>query len=180
MKFILPITFFVAPLTLLLAEESVSNADLSRKLELILGKIGSLEERVGKLESENADVKKDVELAVKSANEATQLSKESSIPRDDGDKKSFLKNLRNQLRTDEVLSQGPWTKRNTWESIKRNMTSFQVRNLLGNPSNIKKSNNPRIEQVYIYSGDLNADGDVDIGKVNFFRDRLQSFESPFN
>jgi hypothetical protein len=78
MKFIVFLTFLVAPLTLLLGEESVSNAELSRKLELILQKIGSLEERVGKLESENADVKKDVELAVKSANEATQLSKESS------------------------------------------------------------------------------------------------------
>ena len=54
---------FVFPFLFLLchaifAEESVSNAELSRKLDLILGKMGSLEERVGKLESENKEVKK--------------------------------------------------------------------------------------------------------------------------
>ena len=39
--------------SLLNAEPAVSNAELSRKLDLILGKVGGLEERVGKLESEN-------------------------------------------------------------------------------------------------------------------------------
>jgi hypothetical protein len=63
MKFIFSLTVLVTPLTLLLAEESVSNAELSRKLDLILGKVGGLEERVGKLETENKAVKKEVQLA---------------------------------------------------------------------------------------------------------------------
>ena len=44
-----------------------------------------------------------------------------------------------------------------------------------------KSNNPqpRIDQVYLYSGDLNADGKKEHGIVNFFRDRVVSYQSPF-
>jgi len=53
MKFGIIVTILLAPLSLVLAEDSVSNSELSRKLDLILGKVGGLEERVGKLESEN-------------------------------------------------------------------------------------------------------------------------------
>ena len=40
------------------AELSVSNAELSKKLDLILGKVGGLEERIDKLESDSTEVRK--------------------------------------------------------------------------------------------------------------------------
>ena len=48
---------FLSPIVLS-AQDQVSNADLSKKLDLILQKVGGLEERVSQLESENAQVKK--------------------------------------------------------------------------------------------------------------------------
>ena len=52
---------------LLMAQENVSNSDLAKKLDLILQKIDGLDERVSKLESENAEVKKEVQAVAKSA-----------------------------------------------------------------------------------------------------------------
>ena len=49
----------------------------------------------------------------------------------------------------------------------------------GLPPKIKKSINPRIDQVYLYLGDLNADGEENEGSVTFYRDRVTSFISPF-
>ena len=63
--------------------------------------------------------------------------------------------------------------------MKKNLTRFQVRKLLGNPSMIKGNLSPRIDQVYHYHGDLNADGEEEKGTVNFYRDRVVSFTSPF-
>ena len=70
----------------LLGEESVSNAELSRKLDLILGKVGGLEERVGKLESENKAVKQEVKQVAKSAAEAKTATENLQIPSDEKEK----------------------------------------------------------------------------------------------
>jgi hypothetical protein len=45
---------------------------------------------------------------------------------------------------------------------------------------IKKSINPRIDQVFLYYGDLDADGEMEEGSVSFHRNRVMNFESPFN
>ena len=165
--------------SLLKAEPAVSNAELSRKLDSIVGKVYQLERRIQILESENKEVKKDIRVATQSANEAKSASKHLAVSADNNDKPSFLKNLRNQLRSDEAKSQGPWTSPETWNAIRKNLTAFQVRKILGNPNDIKKSTNPRIESVYQYTGDLDADGQEEKGIINFYRDRVISFDSPF-
>ena len=52
-----------------------------------------MEERVSKLESENAEVKKEVQAVAKSAKEAKSLSESLTIPQNEEEKKSFLTNL---------------------------------------------------------------------------------------
>ena len=178
MKFILSLTFIIYPLSLLLAEESVSNADLSRKLDLILGKVGGLEKRVGKLETENKAVKKEVRQASKSAEEAKSATSSLSIPEDPKEKESFFNKLKNEIYSQEAKDSGPWAKKESWSNLRRNLTPFQVRTYLGDPHRVKISLDPRIDQVYHYEGDLNADGTPEKGRVNFYRDRLVSFESP--
>ena len=179
MKFIVPLTFLVAPLTILLAEESVSNAELSRKLDLILGKVGGLEERVGKLETENKAVKKEVEQAAKSAQEAMSATSNLSIPEDPKEKQSFFNKFKNEIYSQEAKDSGPWAKKESWDGIRKNLTRFQVRKTLGDPHEVNQSLQPRIDQVYLYSGDLDADGKDEIGIVNFFRDRVVSYKPPF-
>jgi hypothetical protein len=179
MKFILPLTFLIIPLSLLLADESVSNADLSRKLDLILGKVGGLEERVGKLETENKAVKKEVEQAAKSAEEAKSATSNLSIPEDPKEKQSFFNKLKNEIYSQEAKDSGPWAKKESWSKLRNNLTRFQVRKALGNPHEVEQSIKPRVDQIYIYEGDLNADGIEEKGKVEFFRDRVVSFVPPF-
>ena len=93
--------------------------------------------------------------------------------------KSFFSKLRLQLKSDEVKAKGAWTKKETWDQVNKNLSEFKIRKLLGNPNTIKSSLNPRIERVYHYQGDLNADGKEEIGQVNFFREKVVSFKSPF-
>ena len=72
------------------ADDSVSNADLNRKLDLILQKVDGLEERVSRLESDNVEVKQEVKEVVKSAKEAKTATQSLQIPQDEKEKKSFL------------------------------------------------------------------------------------------
>lgn len=179
MKFILSFTFLSAPLALLLAEESVSNAELSRKLDLILGKVGGLEERVSQLETENKEVKEEIKQAAKSAEEARSATNSLQIPKDEKEKASFFNNLKNEIYSQEAKDSGPWAKKESWAGIRKNLTRFHVRKALGDPHEIKLSLDPRIDQIYNYSGDLDADGNEEKGYVNFFRDRVVSFKTPF-
>ena len=164
---------------LLSAQNEVSNSDLSKKLDLILGKLGGLEERVTKLETDNVEVKKEVKEVAKSAKEAKSATENLSIPKDEEEKESFFKRLKNEISTQEAKDSGPWSKKESWDQIRRNLTRAQVRKILGNPHKVKLDLNPRIDQVYQYNGDLDADGIEDFGNVKFFRDRIVSFESPF-
>ena len=179
MRKLLPLALCIVPFSFLLAEKSVSNAELSRKLDLILGKVGGLEERVGKLETENKAVKKEVRQAAKSAEEAKSATENLQIPEDEKEKASFFNKLKNEIYSQEAKDSGPWAKKENWEKVEKKLTRVQIRRLLGNPHKLKLNNNPRIDQVYQYSGDLDADGKEDIGVINFYRDRVVSFTSPF-
>ena len=95
------------------------------------------------------------------------------------EKKSFFNKLRVELESDADRNRGPWTSPETWKSMKKNLTGHKVRMILGNPNMIKRDLNPRIDQVYHYLGDLDADGVDENAKVNFYRDRVVSFHSPF-
>ena len=84
------------------AEDSVSNADLNRKLDLILQKVDGLEERVTLLESDNKEVKQEVKAVAKSAKEAKSATESLQIPQDEKQKKSFFENLRINLKSNEI------------------------------------------------------------------------------
>jgi hypothetical protein len=171
------ILFFIS--TILNAQDNVSNAELSKKLDLILGKLGGLEERVTKLETDNVEVKKEVKEVAKSAKEAKTATENLSIPKDEKEKESFFKRLKNEITAQEVKDSGPWAEKSSWEQIRQNLTRIQIRRILGNPHRVKMNLNPRIDQVYHYEGDLDADGEEEMGIVNFYNDRVVSFESPF-
>ena len=176
MKFLV---YTLLPIICLTAQDNVSNAELSRKLDLILGKLGGLEERVTKLETDNVKVKKEVKEVAKSAKEAKTATENLSIPKDDEEKESFFKKLKNEITSQAAKDSGPWAQKKSWDQIRRNLTRVQVRRILGNPHRVKMNINPRIDQVYHYDGDLNADGNEEVGYVNFYRDRVVSFQSPF-
>ena len=119
MKFLLSLSFLPV---MLFSQDNVSNAELSRKLDLILGKLGGLEERVTKLETDNVEVKKEVKEVAKSAKEAKTATENLSIPKDEKEKKSFFNKLRIEMESDADRNRGPWTQKETWDKMKRNLT----------------------------------------------------------
>ena len=169
---------FLSPIVLT-AQDQVSNADLSKKLDLILQKVGGLEERVSQLESENAQVKKEVKQATQSAKEAKSATENLAIPQNEEEKKSFLNKLRIDLKSEEVKAKGPWTKApETWQSMKRILPNTKLDNFSVSRT-ILSSLNPRIDQSMSTLETLNSDGEEEEATVQFFRDRVISYTSPF-
>lgn len=155
------------------APAPVSNADLARKLDLILLKVDALDKRVSELESQRAATSSAPSTPAPAAPAPTPV-----VPEDPKEKQNFFQKLRNELKSEEIRASGPWTNPDVWLRMRRNMSEFQVRTLLGLPTKVKNSINPRIDRVYRYEGDLDADGEIERGIVNFFRGRVTSFEKP--
>ena len=166
--------------SIIFAQDKISNDELNRKLDLILSNLNSLEERVTKIESKSGQISKDLKKVEKKAEEAKTLSENKiSLPQNEEEKKSFMSKLRIELKSEEAKARGAWTKKETWEGMRRNLTEYKVRMLLGHPNRIKGSLSPRIERVYHYHGDIDADGIEEKGLVNFYNGKSVSFESPF-
>ena len=166
----------------LCGQDAVSNADLSRKLDLILLKVDSLETRVDAIEGKkNKPTPSAPQPAPPvQAKQPAPVPALKPTPQESKEKKSFFQKIKKELKIDQAQAAGPWTNPESWKQIRKNISSFQVRNTLGNPTKIKNSLNPRIGQVYRYEGDLDGDGMEEKGVVNFHRDRVVSFESPFH
>ena len=163
-------------------QDAVSNADLSSKLDRILLKVDSLETRIDAIEGKNSKHTPPAPQPAPSvqAKQPAPVPAPKPSPKESKEKKSFFQKIKNELKIDEAQAAGPWTNPESWKQIRKNVSSFQVRRVLGNPNKIKHSLNPRIEQVYRYAGDLDGDGVEEKGVVNFLRDRVVSFESPFH
>jgi len=171
MKFL--ILFFFLLSNLLYGQSTKTDPELLQRIE-------ALEKRMATLEKANSQTQQDLSLVEKKADDAKSASESRIVlPKDENEKKSFMSKLRIELKSEEAKAKGPWTKKDTWDGMRRNLTEFKVRKLLGNPSSIKGSLNPRIERVYHYHGDLNADGIEEKGLVNFYNGKSLSFESPF-
>ena len=121
------------------AQENQSFLVVEKKLDLILKKVTALEDRVSKLESSNTEVKKEVKRS--QSLQKKQKNPFSPFPRNL--KKEIISSKLGQTAQNTAnLESGPWTKASTWSEMRKNLSSLQVRKLLGNPTKIKKSINP--------------------------------------
>ena len=171
MKLKLFIVFLIS--NLLCGQNTKSEPNLLQRIE-------ALEKRMANLEKASSETQQNLSLIEKKADDAKSASESRILlPQNENEKKSFMSKLRFELDSNEVKSKGPWTNKETWNEMKRNLTEFKVRKLLGNPNQIKGSLNPRIERVYHYFGDIDADGIEEKGFVNFLKGKSVSFQSPF-
>ena len=158
--------------------DAVSNKELLAKIELISNRVKQLEQRIQSVEKENNQLRK--EIVKSTQTNAYKLTSVAQIlPSDPDQKKSFLDKLRFEINSNADKASGPWVNPKNWEKIRKRMSYYEVRKVLGTPTRIKPSVKPNIEQIYYYSGDLNADGSQEEGTVNFSDKRVVSFESPF-
>jgi outer membrane murein-binding lipoprotein Lpp len=158
--------------------DAISNDELLAKIDSISTKVKLLEDRIQLVEKENNQLRK--EIAKSTQTDASKLTNLAQIlPSDPDQKKSFLDKLRFEINSNADKASGPWVNPENWKTIKKRMSYYEVRKVLGTPTRIKPSVKPNIEQVYYYSGDLDADGTQEEGSVNFSDKRVVSFESPF-
>ena len=158
--------------------DAVSNKELLVKIELISNRVKQLEQRIQSVEKENNQLRK--EIVNSTQTDASKLTSVAQIlPSDPDQKKSFLDKLRFEINSNADKASGPWVNPENWKKMRKRMSYYEVRKVLGTPTRIKPSVKPNIEQIYYYSGDLNADGSQEEGTVNFSDKRVVSFESPF-
>jgi len=158
--------------------DAVSNKELLAKIELISNRVKQLEQRIQSVEKENNQLRK--EIVKSTQTDASKLTSVAQIlPSDPDQKKSFLDKLRFEINSNADKASGPWVNPENWKKMRKRMSYYEVRKVLGTPTRIKPSVKPNIEQIYYYSGDLNADGSQEEGTVNFSDKRVVSFESPF-
>ena len=158
--------------------DAVSNKELLVKIELISNRVKQLEQRIQSVEKENNQLRKEIVKSTQTdASKLTDLAQ--ILPSDPDQKKSFLDKLRFEINSNADKASGPWVNPENWEKMRKRMSYYEVRKVLGTPTRIKPSVKPNIEQIYYYSGDLNADGSQEEGTVNFSDKRVVSFESPF-
>ena len=137
-----------------------------------------LEKKVNELEAENKRLKIRIQ-EVENVNQTMIHSGVSTvIPKSEAEKKKFYETFQRELKSNQDRNLGPWTKSDSWKKVRRRMSEYSVREILGKPTRMKPSVNPAIEKVYLYTGDLNADGVEEQGLVNFKDKRVVSFQSP--
>ena len=158
--------------------DAVSNEELLAKIDFISTKVKLLEDRILSVEKQNDQLRK--EIAKSTQTDDSKLTNLAQIlPSDPDQKKSFLDKLRFEINSNADKASGPWVNPENWKKIRKRMSYYEVRKVLGTPTRIKPSVKPNIEQMYYYSGDLNADGSQEEGIINFSDKRVVSFESPF-
>ena len=129
-----------------------------------------------KLESASVEVRQEVKDVAKSAEEAKKSIQ--SIPQEPEKRNHFFKAWAISSKHSKPSNPAPGQKRLPGVKCVKSFIPAGTQTL-GNPTKIKKSINPRIDQLFIYSGDLDADGGEDQGIVSFYRNRVVNFESPF-
>jgi len=169
MKYFLLITLFYTLNAF--ADKSGVPADPSSKLEV-------LESRLAILEKENDQLKSRVKILETKADKSATERFAEIMPKEASEKKSFFERFQREMKSESDRAHGPWTNPASWSGIRKRMSTYELRKVLGNPTRIKQSANPAVEMVYLYEGDLDADGSKESGYVNIKDKRIVSFQSP--
>ena len=94
-------------------------------------KIGKLEKRLSTLERENTEAYRTGTRTRESSNKCKASDLPAYLPQNENEKKKFLEVFRRELKSNRDQSSGPWTKPEGWETIRKRMSEFSVREALG-------------------------------------------------
>ena len=141
-------------------------------------KFEAIEKRLAALEEENAQLKERISELEKGG--AKEIAKQlpGLIPEDETEKEAFFDRFRREFKSSQDQSLGPWTSPEPWTKIRKRMSEYSVREILGRPTRMRPSVKPYVEMVYLYTGDLNSDGVDEEGFVELKDKRVVSFKSP--
>lgn len=81
-----------------------------------------------------------------------------------------------QLRQESIRY--PWMDSNLWDKVQKGMSEEEVTGVLGEPILEDPSLHKRIDKVYTYRGRRPMTGELVLGKVKFYRNKVISIEAP--
>ena len=126
-------------------------------------KLEAIEKRLASLEQENALLTKRILQLENSGTQAIAKQLPALIPKDETEKKAFFDTFRREFKSSQDQARGPWTNPEPWTKIRKRMSEYSVREILGRPSRMRPSVKPSVEVVYSYTGDLDSDGEDETG-----------------
>lgn len=176
------ILILLAGLPLALSAQQ-NNASVQEQLEALRTRIAALEIRVAEQEATIRKLRlqeppRATSTPAYTQAEAPKSSKTSNVI---GGVKttglSLMDQLRSGLTYTKLPAEGPWTRPENWQSLKKGMTPQDIQKLLGPPLFTKDSIRPRADYYWQYAGKL-PNGEQMTGRVRFYKDKLTSWELP--
>ena len=143
-----------------------------------VSQLEAIEKRLAALEQENAKLKERISELEKGGAQEIAKKLPGLIPEDETEKKAFFDRFRREFKSSQDQTRGPWTSPEPWTKIRKRMSEYSVREILGRPTRMRPSVKPYVEMVYFYAGDLNSDGVDEEGFVELKDKRVVSFKSP--
>ncbi|MBC2606647.1 hypothetical protein [Pelagicoccus albus] len=155
------------PLFALAASAAIVPLQADPKLDEILAELQSLKGEVAALNQRVEALEKQ---------ESQELASPTTSP-SKGNKK-WIDSMRVELKKAEVRASGPWTNMTPWEKIENGMEEEEVVELLGEPTARKFSVRRDTDEILVYEGDLEGNGELIEGEVRIYKGKVRRFTVP--
>lgn len=152
-------------------------ADASQDtLNQILAEIKLLNEKVSALEARLAKYEEVSEVSNEIPQAAVAYAAANPPPK--GDKNKWYENLRIELRKADVRASGDWVNPDAWDKLALKMKPEEVVAILGEPMDKKFSIRKDTDEIFIYKGDLDGQGNVIKGEVRIYKGKVNRIFAP--
>lgn len=160
----------------MLSSASYAANDNQATLDQILAEIKSLNEKVSALEVRLAKYEEvaDVSNAIPQA----AVAYAAANPPPKGEKDKWYENLRIELRKADVRASGNWVNPDSWDQLALKMKPDEVVAILGEPMDKKFSIRKDTDEIYIYQGDLDGQGNNVKGEVRIYKGKVSKILAP--
>lgn len=164
-------------LFLLVFSNATIAADVNQDtLDHILAEIKSLNEKVSALEARLAQYEEVAEVS--NAVPPAAVAYAASNPPPKGNKDKWYENLRIELRKADVRASGDWVNPDAWDKLALKMKPEEVVAILGEPMDKKFSIRKDTDEIFIYEGDLDGQGNTIKGEVRIYKGKVNKILAP--
>ena len=152
-------------------------ADLEQAtLDQVLAEIKSLNKKVSALEVRLAKYEGISEVCNAFPQAADAHAAYNPPPK--GDKNKWYENLRIELRKAEVRASGDWVNPDAWDKLALKMKPVEVVAILGEPMDKKFSIRKDTDEILIYRGDPDGQGNRVKGEVRIYKGKVNKILAP--
>ncbi|MEM9026711.1 MAG: hypothetical protein AAGB06_07220 [Verrucomicrobiota bacterium] len=160
--------FYIALALGLISPFSQSIADETS--QQILKELRALRTQVSKLEMRIAELEKAPAPSVT----VTQSFDDSN----NAEKDKWFNRFRMEMHQSQMRAIGGWTKSENWDKIELKMKPDAVAEILGEPDRIKFSIRKDTDEIYIYEGDLDGQGNIIKGEIRVYKGKVSKIVKP--